>query len=68
MKLNKIACLCLLLAIGTGSPKAAERIYDLAKMGLKADSKKNASPLLSIISNGFTTLPTCFDIYLPQTN
>lgn len=46
MKLNKIACLCLLLAIGTGSPKAAERIYDLAKMGLKADSKKNASPLL----------------------
>ena len=46
MKLNKIACLCLLLAIGTASLKATERIYDLAKMGLKADSKKNASPLL----------------------
>lgn len=46
MKLNKIACLCLLLAIGTASLKATERIYDLTKMGLKADSKKNVSPLL----------------------
>lgn len=34
-----------------GSLSAAERIYDLSKMGLKADSKKNASPVLQRIVN-----------------
>lgn len=51
MKLNKLISLCLLMASCIGSLSAAERIYDLSKMGLKADSKKNASPVLQRIVN-----------------
>lgn len=34
------------MASSLNSLNGAERIYDLARMGLKADSKKNASPVL----------------------
>lgn len=51
MKLNKIISICLLMASCMGGLSAAERIYDLSKMGLKADSKKNASPILQRIVN-----------------
>lgn len=34
------------MASSMNSLNGAERIYDLARMGLKADSKKNASPVL----------------------
>lgn len=46
MNLKKALCLCLILAGSLSSLNAAERIYDLTRMGLKADSKKNASPIL----------------------
>lgn len=46
MNLYKVACLCLLMASCLNSLNGAERIYDLAQMGLKADSKKNAGPIL----------------------
>lgn len=51
MKLNKIISLCLLMASCMGGLSAAERVYDLAKMGLKAGSKKNASPILQRVIN-----------------
>lgn len=51
MKLNKIISLCLLMASCTGGLSAAERTYDLSQMGLKANSKKNASPILQRIVN-----------------
>lgn len=46
MNLKKALCLCLVIAGSLSSLNAAERIYDLTRMGLKADSKKNASPIL----------------------
>lgn len=46
MNLKKALCLCLVIAGSMSSLNAAERIYDLSRMGLKADSKKNASPVL----------------------
>nr|WP_302830266.1 right-handed parallel beta-helix repeat-containing protein [uncultured Bacteroides sp.] len=46
MNLKKALCLCLVIAGSLSSLNAAERIYDLSQMGLKADSKKNASPIL----------------------
>lgn len=46
MNLKKALCLCLVIAGSLSSLNATERIYDLSRMGLKADSKKNASPIL----------------------
>lgn len=54
MKLNKIACLFLVVASCLSYPNrlnSAERIYDLARMGLKPDSRKNASPILQRVVN-----------------
>lgn len=51
MNLNKVACLCLLMASCLSNLNGAERTYDLAQMGLKADSKKNASPILQRVIN-----------------
>lgn len=51
MNLNKVACLCLLMANCLSNLNGAERTYDLAQMGLKADSKKNASPILQRVIN-----------------
>lgn len=54
MKLNKIACLFLVVASCLSCPNrlnSAERIYDLARMGLKPDSRKNASPILQRVVN-----------------
>lgn len=46
MNFKKALYLCLVIAGSMSSLNAAERIYDLSRMGLKADSKKNASPVL----------------------
>lgn len=46
MNFKKTLYLCLVIAGSMSSLNAAERIYDLSRMGLKADSKKNASPVL----------------------
>lgn len=46
MNITKIFCLCLLMAGNLANLNGTERIYDLTRMGLKADSKKNASPVL----------------------
>ena len=47
MKKHQLFLLCIwLLAVAPGVISAKERVYDLAKLGLKADSKRNASPVL----------------------
>lgn len=47
MKKHQLFLLCIwLLAVAPGAISAKERVYDLAKLGLKADSKRNASPVL----------------------
>lgn len=46
MKKHQLFLLCIwLLAVAPGVISAKERVYDLAKLGLKADSKRNASPV-----------------------
>ncbi|WP_455963673.1 right-handed parallel beta-helix repeat-containing protein [Bacteroides bouchesdurhonensis] len=44
-KLQSFLCCLILLSIGL-SANAKERVYDMSKLGLKADSRKNASPVL----------------------
>lgn len=44
-KLQSFLCCLILLSIGLCA-NAKERVYDVSKFGLKADSKKNASPIL----------------------
>lgn len=47
MKKHQLFLLCIwLLAVAPGAISAKERVYDLAKLGLKADSKRNASSVL----------------------
>lgn len=47
MKKHQLFLLCIwLLAVAPGAISAKERVYDLAKLGLKADSKRNSSPVL----------------------
>ena len=47
MRKHQLFLLCIwLLAVAPGAISAKERVYDLAKLGLKADSKRNASPVL----------------------
>lgn len=47
MKKHQLFLLCIwLLAVAPGTISAKERVYDLAKLGLKADSKRNSSPVL----------------------
>lgn len=47
MKKHQLFLLCIwLLAVAPGVISAKEWVYDLAKLGLKADSKRNASPVL----------------------
>lgn len=52
MKKHQLFLLCIwLLAVAPGAISAKERVYDLAKLGLKADSKRNASPVLRKVIN-----------------
>lgn len=46
MRTILLASLCILLSGGTLNVSAKDRIYDIAQFGLKADSKKNASPVI----------------------
>lgn len=55
MNFSKVACLCLLMTISLSNVNSAVRTYDLARMGLKANSKKNASPILQQVVNRIKT-------------
>lgn len=51
MNLRKAIYFCILTAISLNNINGTERIYDLAKMGLKANSSKNASPVMQQVVN-----------------
>lgn len=51
MNLREAIYFCILTAISLNNINGTERIYDLAKMGLKANSSKNASPVMQQVVN-----------------
>ena len=55
MNFSKVACLCFFMTVGLSNVNSTVRTYDLARMGLKANSKKNASPILQQVVNRIKT-------------
>ena len=62
MKTILLFALSLLLSLSVSDVCAQERVYDISQFGLKANSKKNASPVVrkAITSKALRFTSSCF--------